>query len=280
MVFPVAAWGSLSIPDGAAGATLRHRSAGEAVPEGSSRRRLAFHSRARGHRAGPTRRGSANLVVVGRDTRESDVLQCALVDGIRAAGGDVILAGVTPPPAIAFVTTELGASCGAVISTSTIPPNTTASSSSGGPGPSSPTSSRTRSSRSSDATSSLRRPGRVVPPAGAGRAYLDHLVEAAQARLDGMTVVVDCANSSASSDAPEALRRLGATVHAIHCAPDGTNINEDAGRSPGRRRVGGRSHGWPMRACRTTGTRIERSSPTRPARSSMATRCSPRARST
>jgi phosphoglucosamine mutase len=69
-----------------------------------------------------------------------------------------------------------------------------------------------------------------VRPAGAAESrYLDHLVEAAQAPLEGMSIVVDCANGAASFDAPEVLRRLGARVHPIHHRPDGTNINEGCG---------------------------------------------------
>ena len=59
--------------------------------------------------------------------------------------------------------------------------------------------------------------------------YLRHLEGAAEARLDGMTVVVDCANGAASQMAPEVLRRLGAEVHAINAAPDGRNINDACG---------------------------------------------------
>ena len=58
---------------------------------------------------------------------------------------------------------------------------------------------------------------------------LRHLERAAEARLDGMTVVVDCANGAASRLAPELLRRLGATVHPIHAEPDGSNINAGCG---------------------------------------------------
>ena len=59
--------------------------------------------------------------------------------------------------------------------------------------------------------------------------YLAHLVGAASARLDGMTIVVDCANGAASELAPDVYRRLGATVHAIHAEPDGSNINAGCG---------------------------------------------------
>jgi phosphoglucosamine mutase len=65
-------------------------------------------------------------------------------------------------------------------------------------------------------------------PGGRER-YLEHLEKAASARLDGMTLVVDCANGAASEVAPILYERLGATVHAIHAAPDGTNINVDCG---------------------------------------------------
>src|SRR5262245_16914739 len=57
--------------------------------------------------------------VVGRDTRESgEWLEDALTEGIVAAGGDVLLAGIEPTPAIAFMTVDLGASSGVVISAS------------------------------------------------------------------------------------------------------------------------------------------------------------------
>src|SRR5215470_4891871 len=59
------------------------------------------------------------LFVVGRDTRASgEWLEDALTDGIVEAGGDVLLAGVEPTPAIAFMTLDLGASSGVVISAS------------------------------------------------------------------------------------------------------------------------------------------------------------------
>jgi phosphoglucosamine mutase len=64
---------------------------------------------------------------------------------------------------------------------------------------------------------------------GGRERYLGHLVKAAGARLDGMTIVVDCANGAASNLAPGLYERLGATVHAIHASPNGKNINVDCG---------------------------------------------------
>ncbi len=59
--------------------------------------------------------------------------------------------------------------------------------------------------------------------------YVDHVVAAAECRLDGMRIVVDCANGAASRVAPEALRRLGAEVYPIFADPDGSNINMGCG---------------------------------------------------
>jgi len=79
----------------------------------------------------------------------------------------------------------------------------------------------------------------VDPPRSAGRghssmlasarAYLDHVRTATLARLDGMRVVVDCANGAASDFTPALLAGLGADVTAINASPDGHNINEGCG---------------------------------------------------
>src|SRR5262245_40612288 len=62
-------------------------------------------------------------IVVGRDPRASgEWLEAAMVRGITDAGGDVLLAGIEPTPAIAFLTPDLGASSGVVISASHNPP--------------------------------------------------------------------------------------------------------------------------------------------------------------
>jgi phosphoglucosamine mutase len=71
--------------------------------------------------------------------------------------------------------------------------------------------------------------GTTLPLGEGEERYLQHLMDAAEAPLTGMTVALDCANGSASGPAPEVLRRLGATVHAIFASPDGRNINEGCG---------------------------------------------------
>jgi len=71
--------------------------------------------------------------------------------------------------------------------------------------------------------------GRVVDLEDAMDRYVAHLVGAVSTRLDGLKVVVDCANGAASVAAPEAYRRAGAEVIAIHAEPDGININDNCG---------------------------------------------------
>jgi phosphoglucosamine mutase len=65
--------------------------------------------------------------------------------------------------------------------------------------------------------------------AGLDRSYVDHLAATLAGGLDGMKIVADCANGSASLLAPELFERLGARVHCIHCSPDGRNINLNCG---------------------------------------------------
>ncbi len=60
--------------------------------------------------------------------------------------------------------------------------------------------------------------------------YTDHVVAALQGRdLEGLQVVIDCANGAAFRSAPRVLKRLGAEVEVINAAPDGTNINQGCG---------------------------------------------------
>jgi phosphoglucosamine mutase len=178
------------------------------------------------------RHGAARpTFVVGRDTRASgEWLGEALVDGVRAAGGDVVIAGVEPTPAIAFLTLDLGASAGVVISASHNPPEDNGIKFFSREGMKLPDhiedeiedELRTSGAPAADL-------GRVVPAGDGRERYLAHLERAAEARLTGMTVVVDGANGAACELAPVLLRRLGATVHTINTEPDGANINVGCG---------------------------------------------------
>lgn len=178
----------------------------------------------RGPRGHPT-------FVVGRDPRASgEWLEDALVEGIREAGGDAFIAGVEPTPAIAFLTTDLGATSGVVISASHNPPEYNGIKFFDASG------SKLADAVEDEIEAALDERGPspdrvgITRPIGDGRErYLAHLVASADARLDDMHVVIDCANGAASQVAPAFLRRLGAQVHPIHADPDGKNINDGCG---------------------------------------------------
>jgi phosphoglucosamine mutase len=171
------------------------------------------------------------VFVVGRDPRESGTwLEGSLVTGIQEAGGDVLLAGVEPTPAVAFLTIDGRADAGVVISASHNPPEYNGIKFFGPNGMKLPDAVEDRIEAGlSDAAPPDADPGTVEELLGGRERYLDHLEKAAGARLDGMTLVVDCANGAASAPAPALYERLGATVHAIHASPDGRNINVDCG---------------------------------------------------
>jgi len=171
-------------------------------------------------------------IVVGRDTRASgEPLERALVEGMRAAGADAILVGVQPTPAVAFLTTDLEATAGAVISASHNPAEDNGIKFFGPSGYKLPDDVEDEIEavyRGGDEGASAE-PGRAIPLPGAAERYLEHVAGAAEAPLTGMKVVVDCANGAAFRDAPEVLRRLGAEVLPIFDQPDGTNINAGCG---------------------------------------------------
>ncbi len=168
--------------------------------------------------------------VIGRDTRASGVaLEGALVEGIVAAGGSVALAGVVPTPAVAFLAAEEGVSCGVVISASHNPPQDNGIKFFGSRGFKLPDrledEIEEQIARGGDGGPA----GRILDtPVGVDR-YLDHVAGCAQVRLDGMRIVVDCANGAASRFTPPLLERLGAEVVAINAEPDGSNINVGTG---------------------------------------------------
>jgi phosphoglucosamine mutase len=168
-------------------------------------------------------------MVVGRDPRSSGVwLEQALVEGIVGAGGDALLLGVEPTPAVAFTTVDVGASAGVVISASHNPAHDNGIKFFSRDGHKLPDAVEDEIEAALGAAPLAGEPGEARP-IDVGTAYVDHLVGAALASLDGMRVVVDCANGSASAVAPALLARLGAEVTAINASPDGENINDGCG---------------------------------------------------
>jgi phosphoglucosamine mutase len=173
-------------------------------------------------------------IAVGRDTRASgEFLEAALVAGICSAGGDAVLLGVCTTPGVAYLTTDLGAHAGAVISASHNPAEYNGLKLFGPTGYKLPDDVEDQVEALAATDDGPRQTGhgigRTIADAGAQDRYLSHLEGAVAGRLEGLRVVVDCANGAASGVAPELLRRLGADVVAIHDRPDGWNVNDGCG---------------------------------------------------
>jgi phosphoglucosamine mutase len=177
--------------------------------------------------------GHRPVAVVGRDTRISgQFLEAAVVAGLASAGVDVLLLGELPTPGVAWLTAELGADLGVMLSAShnAMPDNGIKFLARGGV-------------KLDDAIEvaierRLREPwhrpvggnvGRVRTHETAVADYAGHLVSTISHPLQGIKVVLDCANGAAWQAGPQALRDAGAVVVAICAEPDGLNINEGCG---------------------------------------------------
>jgi phosphoglucosamine mutase len=174
------------------------------------------------------------LAVVGRDPRASgEMLEAAVVAGLMSAGADVLRVGVLPTPAIAFLTADYGADLGVMLSAShnPMPDNGVKLFARGGHKLPDDLEAEIEDAMEVDPGA---RPvgaaiGRVRDAADARERYIAHLLASMPRRLDGLHVVVDCANGAASLVAPEVYRRAGATVTSIAAEPDGLNINDGVG---------------------------------------------------
>jgi phosphoglucosamine mutase len=173
-------------------------------------------------------------IVIGRDPRASGhMLESALAAGICSAGGDAILLGVVPTPAVAYLTPHLGVDSGAVISASHNPVGDNGIKFFG------PTGYKLTDAEEDRVEELLQltyedRPegadiGRVRDAHDTVAVYLDHLARVADADCAALKVVVDCANGAASTVAPAVLERLGCEVVTICAEPDGANINAGCG---------------------------------------------------
>ena len=160
-------------------------------------------------------------VFVGRDTRGSGPeLEEAFARGIVAAGGNAVLAGVLPTPAVALLALDLGA----VISASHNPPEYNGVKFFDREG-------RKLTDGDEEEIEALLdapyagEPGTIDHVGVATDSYLEHILERFGSDLAGLSVVVDCANGAYTGIAPEAFEQLGADVNTIGSEPDGTNIN-------------------------------------------------------
>jgi phosphoglucosamine mutase len=178
-------------------------------------------------------KGHRPKAIVGQDSRASgEFLEAAVVAGLASAGVDVYRVGVLPTPAIAFLTAEVGADLGVMISAShnPMPDNGIKFFAKGG-------------GKLDDALEAAiekrmgemwERPtgkdvGRVITDDSAAERYLFHLLNTLSINLAGLKIVVDCANGASSRVGPKAYTRAGAEVIAISHEPNGWNINENCG---------------------------------------------------
>jgi phosphoglucosamine mutase len=177
--------------------------------------------------------GRRPKAVIARDPRISGkFLASAVAAGLASSGVDVYDAGVVPTPAAAFLTADIDADFGVMISAShnPAPDNGIKIFAAGG---------HKLDDRIEDAIEAAMElepllpigaaVGNVTRFADAEDRYLVHLLKSLPNKLDGLTVVVDCANGAASSVSPDAFRDAGAKVIVIGADPDGNNINEGCG---------------------------------------------------
>ncbi len=184
-----------------------------------------------------TRGEHRHRVVIGKDTRLSGyMIESALVSGFTAVGMDVFLFGPLPTPAVAMLTRSLRADLGVMISASHNPYHDNGIKLFGPDG-------QKLSDEREREIEALMEKGLeegLAAPAKIGRA---RRIDDAQARyiefakrtfpkhlrLDGLRIVVDCANGAAYRVAPAVLWELGADVFTVGVEPDGLNINQDVG---------------------------------------------------
>ena len=176
-------------------------------------------------------------ILVGRDTRISgEMLESALVAGICSVGARAVLADVLPTPAIAYLTRYYEADAGTVISAShnTVEYNGIKFFDKNGYKLPDAVEDKIEQIVLSGMPSDYEMPtggsiGRPVRQRNAARRYVDFVKETTGVRLDGLHVVLDCAQGASYEVAPMVFRELGAQVSCYYHEPDGTNINDHCG---------------------------------------------------
>ena len=175
------------------------------------------------------------VFLIGCDTRiSSSMLVSAVAAGICSAGADILLLGVVPTPAVAYLVKRYRADAGIMISASHNPFAYNGIKIFGGEGYKLPDELEERiESLVLDGTASDLptgdRLGSISSASHAKEDYIAHVGASTDLRLDGMRIAIDCANGSASTTAEALFSSLGAEIHILHSTPNGININEDCG---------------------------------------------------
>lgn len=179
--------------------------------------------------------GTHPTVLIGKDTRISGyMLEAALEAGLSAAGVDIFLTGPMPTPAVAYLTRALRAQAGIVISASHNPFEDNGIKFFSGLG------TKLGDDIEHAIEAELEKPMQVMESAKLGRArrindaagrYIEFCKSTFPNQLDlrGLKIVLDCAHGATYHVAPPVFHELGAEIISIGNAPDGLNINENAG---------------------------------------------------
>ena len=180
--------------------------------------------------------GKQPKILIGCDTRASgDMLECALCAGFCSVGADVILLGVVPTPAVAYLVGKLHADAGVMISASHNPCEFNGIKIFSGEGYKLPDALEEEIENLVFDESALPElperggVGNVKERYDAIDLYIRHIEDSAPNRLEGLRVAIDCANGSASRTAEKIFTDLGAECHMLACEPNGVNINDDCG---------------------------------------------------
>lgn len=175
-------------------------------------------------------------IVIGKDTRiSSDMLEAALVAGICSVGADVLLLGVVPTPAVAYLVGHYGADAGVMISASHNPVEYNGIKLFDKDGYKLPDAIEEEiEALILDTPEQIELKtgtelGRVITSTKAVSDYVKHLMQDIDESFEGLKVAIDCANGSASATAEKLFKGLGANCIIINDRPDGTNINKNCG---------------------------------------------------
>lgn len=173
--------------------------------------------------------------IIGRDPRVSgEMLAAAMAAGMASKGVDVLRVGVIPTPGLAFLTDDYGADIGVMISAShnPMPDNGIKFFSAGGKKLADAVEDEIEKAMADldDGGPTGTGIGRIIEESpDAHVRYLEHLAKSVTTPLNGIKVVVDCANGAASKIAPAAYAAAGADVVPIFHEPNAYNINDNSG---------------------------------------------------
>ncbi|MDR1117522.1 MAG: phosphoglucosamine mutase [Oscillospiraceae bacterium] len=173
------------------------------------------------------------LFVIGKDTRiSSDMLESALAAGICSVGGDVLLLGAVPTPAVAYLTVKLRADAGIMISASHNPYEYNGIKLFGAEGFKLTDETEDKIEEVIGRGASLKlggEIGRIRDAKNEVGKYIDYIIHSAEKDLSGLKVLFDCANGSASATARDIFLKLIPNAGFLADEPDGININDGCG---------------------------------------------------